>query len=101
MNGLKKNPNDKVGGCGQSWYSCHGERKVTEEGKHDSATPSLAEEMELPHDLDSPFQVQALLDDFAEHMFSFVLALVQYQCVADVVRVFHTRQLWDARGTHL
>ena len=57
--------------------------------------------MYLPHDLDSPLEVQTLLHDPPEDLLGLVFRLVQQKGFLNVVSVLHTRQLRDARGTHL
>ena len=51
--------------------------------------------MNLPHHLNGPLQVKAFLCHLSEQVFCFVFILVQYQSVADVVRVLHARELRD------
>ena len=60
-----------------------------------------AEEVDLPHDLHGPLEVQTLLHHPSEHLLCLVLWLGQEEGVLYVVRVLHTRQLWDARRAHL
>ena len=61
----------------------------------------LPEEVDLPHDLNRPLEVQALFDDLPEQLLCLLFRLVQHQSIPDVVCVLHTRQLRDARGAHL
>lgn len=66
-----------------------------------STAPPLAEKVELPHDLNSPLQVQALFDHLSEHLLSFSLVLLQHKCVPDIVCVLYTGQLRDTCRSHL
>ena len=56
--------------------------------------------MKAPHDLNSPSQVNTLLDHIPETLLCLCLWLVQDKSVADVVCVLHTGQLWNARQSH-
>lgn len=66
-----------------------------------STASSFAEEVELPHDLYRPFQVQTFLDDLPEHLLCLMFALLQDESVPDVISVLHTRQLRDTCASHL
>ena len=54
-------------------------------------------DVEPPHNLNSPLEVEALLDDLSEPHLSHMLGGrdPDLQHIPDVVGVLHTRQLWD------
>lgn len=70
------------------------------EGEGLAAAP-LAQQVYLPHDLHGPLEVQALLDDPSEHLFSLGLRPMQEEGLLDVVRVLNTCEFRDTCGTHL
>lgn len=72
-----------------------------EGGREGLAAAPLAQKVYLPHHLHGPLEVQALLDDAAEHLLCLMLHVVEEEGLLYVVRVLHARQLGDARGTHL
>ena len=63
---------------------------------------SLSTQMHPPHDLHSPPEAQALFDHFLLKVsFCFMLLFTQHQDSANVISVFHARELWDSCWTHL
>ena len=59
--------------------------------------------VQLPHDLHSPFERETSLNDLSEPHFSHVLrgGHSDLKDILDVLGVLHTRQLWYPRRFHL